>query len=405
MKPIQKIFPFCALLAFTLGCENETTPSLFDPNATGNPAPTIASIAPALSALAGVDLLTITGSNFSANKSDNFVYFNDLLAEVVQASTTELKVKAPILVKDSIKVRIAVFKAERFSNIMLYKLEAAVVEPIAFKSFEQPWGITCDADGNVYFSLVSSEVGVGVKKMTPAGSLSDYSPKPPGIPTRYSSLKFGPGGFLYGATLERRLLQIPAGGGAAITWVAIPNPPGALLNFYDLDFDAAKNIWAAGNNEFIYRIKPDKSFKDFPFKANVRSVRVYNDYVYLAGNRDGAEKVWRLRLISADEVGPEEEYFNFATINPPAGAGIYAMTFAADGDMYIGADAPAAFYVVHPNKSVEPFYPGLFVPKTLFFAWGKNTELYVVREKAGSAAQTMIRVNMRKNSAPYYGRQ
>ncbi|MDZ7288572.1 MAG: IPT/TIG domain-containing protein [candidate division KSB1 bacterium] len=393
------------ILVVVVSCRNDYPPSLYNPNEPTGTAPVITSISPTDGALAGVSVVTITGSNFSAKKEENFVWFNNLQAQVLEASVTQLKVKAPVLVGDSIKVKVAVHKVALFSNIMLYKLEPAVAELVKFVAADEPWGIACDAEGNVYASLVSYNVGVGVKKITPAGVISDYAPK--GTELKYSALKMGPNGVLYAARIQRVIFQIPAGGGPPAVFVST-----GLGTIYDLDFDSAKNIWAGGSNDFIYRVKPDKSVKSFPFKANVRSVRVFKDggteYVYLAGNRDGLEKVWRLPIISADEVGAEEEYFNFSAI--AAGPAIYAITFAADGDMYLGTDAPEAIFVIHPDKSYEPLYPGLFQPKTLLFAWGKGTELYLTREKTTDAAgkitpQTILRINTKKNGAPYYGRQ
>jgi hypothetical protein len=399
MQALAYVLCALPLVVFWAGCENDTTPSLYDPNVTSQPDPVISSITPAGGWLAGVGTITITGSNFAANKVDNLVYFNDVVAEVVEASPTQLKIKSPVLVKDSIQVKISVYKAPRFSNTVLYKLQAAVSELYAFKTFEEPWGIACDAEGNVYVSLVSNGVGAGVKKITPDGVLSNYAPK--GSETKYSALKMGPNGVLYAARIQRVIFQIPAGGGTPAVFAST-----GLGTIYDLDFDAEKNIWAAGNNDFIYRVKPDKTIKAFPFRANVRSVRVFDNYVYLAGNRDGQEKVWRLRIVSADELGPEEEYFDFSTIPAgAAGAGIYAITFAADGDMYLGTDANEAIFVVHSNKTYEPLYAGLFSPKSLLFAWGKGTELYVTRERAGTSTQMIVRINTLKNGAPYYGRQ
>jgi hypothetical protein len=63
-----------------------------------------------------------------------------------------------------------------------------------------------------------------------------------------------------------------------------------------------------------------------------------------------------------------------------------------------------------PSDLGAPLYPGLFLPKTLLFAWGKGTELYAAREKTADAAgkvtpQTILRINTMKSGAPYYGRQ
>lgn len=405
-KKLPAFFAALTLLAALFsGCEEDPTPSLFDPNYTSpRPAPVIAGITPPDQAFAGIGIVVIDGSNFSAIKEENSVYFDGQPGEVLEASTTQLRVKVPNLVKDAISLKIAVYKADKFSNIISYKLEAAVSEVEGFDRDQAPWAATFDAQGNMYVSFVNTNVSSqsGVLKFATDGTRSSYSPKPSGTPTRYSALKVGPGGFLYGLTIERRISQIPVGGGAAVNWVVIPN---TAVRLYDFDFDRDGNLWAGGNNTDIYRVKPDKSIQAFPFAANVRSVRLFNDYIYLAGNRGGSEKIWRLPIVSADQVGPEEEYFDFsASAYGAGGAGIFAITFAADGDMYLGTEAAEAIIVVHPDRSAEPLYPGLFQPKSLNFGWDTGQFLYAIREASGGSEQALVKINLLKNSAPYYGR-
>ena len=400
-KAISVVVPVLALGAILLvGCENDTTPSLFDPNATSRPAPVVSDVQPAGNAFAGIGVLTISGQNFSAVKEENFVFFDDVLGEVMQASATQLQVKAPVLVKDGIKLRISVFKAEQFSNTITYDLVAAVSDLVKPTEFDVPWAVTCDALGNVYASYVVNNSGPssGIKRIAPDGSVSDYSPEPSGAPLRYNSMKVGPGGAIYGTTNERRISQVPPAGGAPSNWVIIQN---TSVKVYDLDFDKEGNLWAAGNNTDIYRIKQDKSVTSFAFTADVRSVRIYNDHVYLGGGRTGAEKVWRLPILSADAVGPEEEYFDLSSKYTGA---IQAITFAADGDLYLGTDGPESIVVVHSDKSSEPLYPGLFQSACLSFAWDPDIHLYVTQQAEGTVLQSILKVNMQKNGAPYYGR-
>ncbi len=389
--------------AFVAGCEDEPTPSLFDPNYVSRPAPVITTVTPP-DTFAGIGVVTINGQNFSSNKEENLVYFDAALGTVLEASATLLKVRAPNLPKDNINLKIAVLHADKFSNIISYRLLEAVSEFKLLDKAESPWAVTFDAQGNAYVSFVNNNVASqsGVAKFTPDGTRSSFSPKPTGTPTRYTSLKVGPGGFLYGLTLERRIIQIPAAGGSPTNWVVLPT---TTTRLYDMDFDREGNLWLGGNNPEIYRVKQDKSVRNFPFVANVRSVRVFSDHLYLAGNRDGAEKVWRFPIVSADQLGPEEEYFNFSA--SPFGAGgasVFAITFAADGDMYIGTDAPEGVVVVHPNKTAEALYPGLFQPKTLSFGWDNSTFLYAIREASGGSTQALLKINLVKASAPYYGR-
>ncbi len=403
---------------FYMGCEDEPTPSLFDPNYVSRSTPVISSVTPA-DTFAVVGVVNIAGSDFSAIKEENFVYFDDHFGAVLEASPSQLRVQTPKLVKSEVKLKIAKYKAEKFSNVIDYSLRAAVEEFYDFPDSEQPWAIACDAEDNVFASYVNTQVQAesGVSKLTPDGGRSKYAPKPSGTPIRYNGMKLGPGGFLYGVTAERRISQIPVGGGTALNWVVIPNPPSPApaLKLADLDFDREGNLWAAGNVD-LYSVKPNKSWQKFPFAGTVRSVRFFSNAVYLAGNRDNAEKIWRVPIVSADAVGPEEEYFDFSA--KYSGAAL-AITFAADGDLYIGTDGPESFVVVHPDKSTAALYDGMFpttalsyVRVSLFpapvlsFAWGTGNFLYVTQEAGGVSKepQTILKVNMLKKGAPYYGR-
>jgi len=405
-KHLNTMLAGLVLLAFLLfsSCVNEKRGSLFDPDyVSARPAPEITNITPP-SGLAGVTILTISGKNFSAVKSENTVYFNDKQAQIVEASTTQLKIVAPNVVKDSIKVRATVVGADLFSNTYLYKLEAAVSDFGNLSETQEPWAIATDAQGNLYLSLMDAGVGIGVKKFTPAGVRTDYSPS--GGIAKWSGMKMGPGGVLYTARILRAIYQIPAGGGSPVIWVAF----GDLGAVYDFDFDAAGNLWAGGNNDFIYRVRPDKGVKAFPLVANIRSVRVFNNYVYVAGKvfPDSSERVVRFQIISSDSLGPRDDYFNLTTSKlGGTGKTIYAINFAADGDMYVGTDMTDPLLVVHPDRSVEQFHSGLTSPTVHLFAWGHETNFYAVRGTASGGAITkslkILKINALKNGAPYHG--
>lgn len=392
----------CMLLAASVfwACNEDPTPSLYQPETFNTlAAPVIASIDPAGEAFAGLSIITINGQNFSSTKANNTIYFNDQLGEILEASPTQLKVKVPNLVSDNVSLKITVTNVEKFSNTVSYKLIAAVAPVFKFAEIDEPWAIAVDAQDNILASLTSNSLGDGVKKITIAGTKSDFAPRLTGTVTRFNGLKIGPGGALYGVTFERRILQMPAAGGAATNWVVLPS---TAVRLNDLDFDREGNLWTAGSLD-LHRVKQDKTVRSFPFAGTIRAVRVYNGAVYLGGVRNSQETVWRVPIISADQVGPEEEYLNFSSKYTGA---IYALTFSADGDMLIGTDAPEAIIVVHADKSTEQLYPGLFPSKCFSFAWGIGNFLYVTQEKntAAKVSQTILSVNMLQKGAPYYGR-
>ena len=378
-------------------CDNPKTGSLFDPNAVSpRPQPTISAVTPA-SGLAGTTVITITGANFSAVKDENVVYFDTKQALILTATATQMTVRAPDLIKDSIVVRVQVFNADLFSNPKLCKLEAAVATFGGLDSFEEPFGIATDATGNLFASLTFNAGGVGIKKITPEGLRSDYAPA--GGVTIWSALKVGPGGLLYAARTQRAIFTIAQGAASSI-WAQIPGS-----SLYDFDFDKDGNLWAVGNNTFVHRFTQSKATKSFPFTANLRTARVYKGYLYVGGKVDPVEGVWRFPIVSADSLGPAQKYFDLSALPGYGqnGPGVYAITFNTDGDMYVGTDGPDAILVVHPNGSSEPLYPGLFQPQTLLFAWGKGSTLYAARSGLG-VSHVILKINTQKTGAPYYGR-
>ena len=408
---LRRLSLFLLTILILSGCKKDPPASLYDPGIGQGAVPTIASVIPNDSALAGVTTVTITGTNFSPVKEYNFVYFNASLAPVLQASTTQLVVKAPILLADSVGLKVAVQGIELFSNAKRYKLIAAVKEFGGIpNTVEEPFGITCDTSGNVYVSLLSGGgTGLGVKKITPAGSRTDYSPAFSSAVNKWTSLKLGPGGFMYAASNRNAVFRIPAGGGNSAPWASVA---GVGVSFVvDFDFDQQGNIWGGGDNQSIVRITPGPpgspplGSRAFDFVGDVRAVRFFQNYLYLATKNDTVWNIWRTRIFSADSIGPRELYLNFTNKFTPL-ASAYAMTFANDGDLFVGTDSLAgSLVVIHPDKSAEPLYPGLFRGRSQTLAYGKGTEMYVSRTGLTDPEKKILRVNTQKQGAPYYGRQ
>ncbi len=395
-KKLNLLLPLVSIIIF-YSCAEDPYPGLNDNLPASGQKPVITSISPAV-ALGGVTVVTINGSNFSAKPEDNLVFFSGALADVLSASTTQLIVKTPFVAGDSIFIKIAVSKAVDFSDTLMYKVLEAAPELYGFQSFEKPYGMTVDNNNNVYISLTSAGLGAGIKKITPTDSLFDFAPK--GAETFWSSLKIGPGGILYAAKDTRGIWKIEEG-------VAVPNQPYILTptgsRIYDFDYDINGNIWAIGNNSNIYRVTPGLTVTPLAFTANLKSVKVFGSALYVAGLKDGIEGVWKIPIIGNDslDISNNELYFNLSDVyNGKA----LAVTFAEDGDMYIGTDAPEAIVVVHPDKSYEPLYPGIFLPPTENFCWGTGTKLYATRYDLAGATQTVLVIEMQKQGAPYYGR-
>jgi streptogramin lyase len=207
----------------------------------------------------------------------------------------------------------------------------------------------------------------------------------------------GPGGYLYAARIVAAIYRIPPGGGTAAPWVI-----GGLGTVFDFDFDSQGNLWGCGNAAVISRVKPDLSVKTFPFVANSRTARVYNGYLYVGALLDTVEAIWRFSIVSADSLGPAEKYFDMSAYGVP-GTGANAITFSSDNYMYVGINGPDGIIQVHPDRTWERYYQGLFQPTVGYFAWGKGSDLYSCNQNSG--ATSLKKINTQKSSAPYYGRQ
>ncbi len=384
MKPSMTHLVRVALVLLSTGllssCKEDPPVSIYD-DATYNSAskltPVLSSLSPSGGGLAGVTRITLTGQNFSAVRSENLVFFDATMAEVLQASATQLQVLAPKLIKDSINVRVSVVGADAISApAFVYKLEEAVGVFGNLGSGSEPFAITCDAAGNVYVAIVTNNVAGGIKRIQSNGTTDagTYGAPIAGV-LKWTGLKFGTGGALYACGVVGRdgaIYQIPAGGGTPASFVGL----GRIVP-YDFDIDPAGNMWVGGNMPNIIRVKPDKTQRTFPFSANIRSVRVYNSHLYVGGRIDTVEGVWRFPL-AGDTLGAAEKYYDL-TANY-YGASVNGITFSLDGDMFIATTSGASsLLLVHPDKTAEPFYPGLLTLDNLFLTYSNGKELYLSR--------------------------
>ncbi|MBI4428818.1 MAG: IPT/TIG domain-containing protein, partial [Ignavibacteriales bacterium] len=193
------------------GCINEKQGSLFDPNTSFTPAPTITSITPSAGAQAAVDTLRITGTNFSSSAQYNFAYFNSTVASLLQVSPTQIVLAAPFVLGDSVRVRMGVQGADQLSNLVYYKLSAAIEAFGNLTPQEFARAISTDASGNLYASLSNASSDIGVRKYTAGGDTTHFAP-PTALVQQWFSLKVGPGGYVYAVRNSRGVFRYNPGG-------------------------------------------------------------------------------------------------------------------------------------------------------------------------------------------------
>lgn len=383
-----------ALAVFGLaGCEDVTEITIYDPDDTGGAAPTITALTPAGSYFAGFETITITGTNFSANAAENFVYFDGVQAQVQSASANQLVVRTPNLVKENIAVKVATSQSVTHSNTISYNLTTLINRVGNLLAFETPWAIAADSDNNLYVSYTTTNsVPDGVIKIAPDGSKTRYANPQT---WRYTNMAFGPDGYLYAVRGNTPIVyRVAPGGGAFATHVS---GSGLSRNLYAITFDADGNIWVGGNNTSFHRISPQRQVTSFAFSENITAMKFMNGAVFAATvNTSGAAPksvVYRIP-INGGTAGTPTVYFDVDQATNTTGIQVSALETDVNGNLYLGTDRPGMSILKVGPTSWSNFYPGIVDPVVLNFAWGGGQEVFITRGVLGTSRQDLFRLNM-----------
>ncbi|MBA4251675.1 MAG: hypothetical protein C0425_08600 [Chlorobiaceae bacterium] len=407
---IGLLFSIFALF-LVIGCAHDAEPSLFDPNDVGRPQPVIDSISPKTVGLSGLTIFTIYGKNFSPVAEENSVFFNSSVGSIRNATSTQIEVQAPNVPGDSIRIKLSVFRAEKFSNTVLMRLLETQKRVFDFKDFQLPLAIEFDASNNMYVSVLERDITNVVLRITPAGVVTDHSARVGGG-LNYTSLKFGPSagwnGNLFGVrNSQRAIFRLVGGGAAAATFVALPAGENPRLT--KIDFDSRGFLWAVGNQANIYRVASNATFVSFPFTANLRAVRVFNNFLYVAGEQGTSPsvqvKIWRFPIDANNNLGAAEEYFDLKQIN--AAITINDFAFAADGTIYIATALSNPIHEIKPDKSFSVLYPTVIpAGEVLNMSWNSDKMYYtrIILTAPAVSPQTVFQLEMEKLGAPFFGR-
>lgn len=398
---------FMLTVAFT-GCGDDKTTTLFDPNPVVKPDPTITAVTPD-SGLSGITELTITGTNFSAVANENTVYFNTGFGEVLAATPTSLTVRAGVVTEAGMNalVKVRVKGALAFSNTVVVKLKQAVEYPLAFQSFEKPSAIEFDKNGNMYFSQLTAEVTNNIFKVTPAGVKTTFTPNVGGG-FRFTSLKMGPDGALYGVRNSLRAIFRMTEGAAIASWTALTP---STVKLVDIDFDNAGNIWACGDNASLFKVSPTKVVTPYAFAANATALRVIGSDLFVAVKKDSAAILYKFAIDGSgniDGANPTQ----IVNLGSAFGYNVYINQFTVDvnGNFYLATNSVTPILKVTPAGTVSVHYPGVFLPlEAMFVTWDNSSNMYYSRNNGTVAGkvqdQTIAKVLMGVQGAPYLGRK
>ncbi len=403
----KRNFPWLLLPVLLLGaCESyDDTPLVFDPNAQNSAAPIISSVEPQGAAFAGYTEIRLIGDNFSPRMEDNIVYFGAARAEIRSASKNEIRVIPPNLIADNLTIKVVVAAALTIAQFSPYNLKAVSTEYGSFTDLDLVYALALDAHENVYADLKGVGVVSNVFKITPQGVKTEFGRTnfPQAI-----EMHIGPGGELYLHRSLGNLFKIGAGGGEAQSFATLPSRTASF------DFDENGNILAAGNRSGVFAVTPGGAVANTGkfLLFDVRSLRVFNGFLYALALYSGSDPIvprsgiWRAPILSAaGELGSEELVFDWANTGEFTASRFYALTFSEDGEMYVGTNNVNPILRIKPDGSAEAIYKGLLKPEATHLVWGNENYLYMNRGSAQPENRRVIRIDMGKKGAPYYGRK
>ena len=383
-------------------CEDPNYPeNIWDEDDQGNASPSISSVEPEGSAFAGIDTLTINGQNFSENTSANLVYFNNMLGNVISATSTSLRVVTPNLVSDSVQIRVAVQGAFLFADhSSLYTLTAAVSDYGPFDQFTDIFSLDLDRDENLIVSMDGSPnaefwiVDTNQDSAVWSGALA-----------KGSGMKLGPTGSVYFVNYQRYLYKDEQGTPKENTEI-FKRLNG---NATDLDFDSNGNLFAGGTGSTIdvVDINDDGGLTSGITEAknldtlDILSLRVFNDY-FLTTTVASDQAIYKMQILDdSGSLGDLELVFDWSAYTNKLSSAL-CFTLSEAGDLFVGSDSDDQPLTYIQNGNASGFYSSILTAPISYMAWGNSNYLYLINKT--EETNRVQRVDTRMSGADYYGR-
>lgn len=389
-------------------CQDEQYPNdIWNPNEVPNPDPIITEVSPTDSAFAGADIVYIHGNNFSSNPDDVMVFFNSDLGEILEANDTLLTVSPPSLIADSITIKVAVQGAYLFAEHSPYKLYPRIVNYGVFDFFQESvYGMTIDSEDNLLLGLSAGQSISIEKLLPPAGErIHQYinlTPYNLGIVPKClilgseQNIYFTDGGNPY-------LIQINLNTGG-LGYAVLPGLVSAM------DFDMHGNLFAGGSGKAVYLITPEMSASvAMPYEdINITALRVFDNHVYVGGKYTGEDTlippvgIWKNEILSESGVLGESTLVLDWTLESNTNGYVTGLTFDIEGNLFVSSDDGYGVMVLTVNDILEPYYPKIISAPITKIEWGTDNYLYLNYKGENKG---VLRMDTRREGAPYYGRQ
>ena len=392
------------LCIFIFSCEEPDAPaSIWDENDLGGSTPIVSGVEPSQGAFAGIDTVLISGQHFSSELSENLVYFNGVLGEVVSATSSLISVVPPNLVSDSVQINVAVqgaFVFGKYEN--LYTLSAAVVDYGPFDQFTDIYSLDLDRQENLIVSLNATPdaqfwvVDINQDSAVWSSSIA-----------KASGMKMGPTGSIYFVNYQRFLYRDEQGTAKENTEI-IKRLNG---NATDLDFDENGNLFVGGTGSTIDLVdiynedgltSGVTEAKDLD-TLDILSLKVFDNFLYvLTTTVSSDQSIYKIPILdNSGALGDLELVFDWSDYtNKEAFA--FCLTLSESGDILVGSDWITQPLTIIQNGIATGFYNTILTAPIIYMAWGNENYLYAINKTDDT--NRVLKINTRIAGADYFGR-
>ena len=389
---------------FILSCEEPDAPdSIWDGNDQGGSTPIVNTVEPLQGAFAGIDTLTIIGQHFSDNLSENLVYFNGMLGNVVGASSTSINVVPPNLVSDSVQINVAVQGAFIFGKYEnLYTLSAAVSEYGPFDQFTDIYSLDLDRQENVIVSMNATPdaqfwiVDTNQDSAVWSSALA-----------KASGMKLGPTGSIYFVNFQRFLYRDEQGTEKENTEI-FKRLSG---NATDLDFDENGNLFVGGTGSTIDHVDiyNEDGLTDGVSEAknldtlDIISLKVFNNFLYVLTTTVSSDQaIYKIPILDdSGTLGDLELVFDWSNYTNREASAL-CLTLSESGDIFVGSDWNTQPLTMIQNGSASGFYNTILTAPIVYMAWGNGNYLYVINKTEDT--NRVQKIDTRITGSDYFGR-
>ena len=322
------------------------------------------------------------------------MYFDNMEAEILESSSGMIRMRRPDIVNDSSTVTVVSYDALLAAKFSPYRVDDVVEHYGNFLDNDALSALAMDKDENLY--VVFTTDPRNIYKVTPDGDKTIIGSI---AGANVSGAKIAPNGNLILIVNDEEILQIDMAGGADTTTVWAEVDKRVKYG----DFDEYGNFYTGSRRTDLIVVKTDLSSEGIGVYARdeIFDVRVFDGYVYVLVESD-AFYIYRHQILDADgNVGDQEPVLDWAETGEFADSEPLTFTFDENGTLYVGTDNEYAILSVS-DEGMDIFYKGIIPGPAKQLLWGNGHYLYMIWDDAQE--ETVLRIDMGVNGAPYYGR-